>query len=166
MAWKWIRISLDSWMVVLIVLVQYCTCSHTPVAKGGSQFFELVNFTLWCENITIQSHVCLHVAEFYSWVINTFFLVLQFVTVILPHRIRTWTFTKFLFHETLVLAVPVPVHHHHIFDTCILTLYSLYDNNSHCSQNNSPMKRTKPQGKKGCIQGQGPCKTREGWLVQ
>jgi hypothetical protein len=40
------------------------------------------------------------------------------------------------------------VSHHHINKTCILTLYSLYSNSSHFSQNNSIMARTKPQGKK------------------
>jgi hypothetical protein len=40
------------------------------------------------------------------------------------------------------------LHHHHIIKTCILSLYSLYCNNSHFSQNNSTMARTKPQGKK------------------
>jgi hypothetical protein len=36
MAWKWIRISLDSRMVVLMDLVQYCMVSHIPGAQGGS----------------------------------------------------------------------------------------------------------------------------------
>jgi hypothetical protein len=36
MAWEWICISLNSWMVVLMVLVQFCTVSHVPGAKGGS----------------------------------------------------------------------------------------------------------------------------------
>jgi hypothetical protein len=44
MAWKWICISLNSWMVILMVLVQYCTVSHIPGAKGGSLFSGLRDF--------------------------------------------------------------------------------------------------------------------------
>jgi hypothetical protein len=44
MAWKWIRISLKSWMVVLMNMVQYCTVSYIPRAQGGSQFFGLSDF--------------------------------------------------------------------------------------------------------------------------
>jgi hypothetical protein len=36
MAWECIRISLNSWMVVLMVLEQYYTVSHIPGAQGGT----------------------------------------------------------------------------------------------------------------------------------
>jgi hypothetical protein len=72
---------------------------------------------------------------------NTFCLVLQFVTVIMSNRIVTCNFTQ-------LWCQLFQVRHHHIIKSCILTLYSLYNNNSHISQNNSTMARTKPQGKK------------------
>jgi hypothetical protein len=48
MAWKWIRISLDSRMVVLMNMVQCCTVSYIPGAQGGSQLFGLSDFLFWC----------------------------------------------------------------------------------------------------------------------
>ncbi len=54
MAWKWILISLNSWMVVLMDMVQYCTVSYIPGAQGGSQFFGLSDFLIWCSDITVQ----------------------------------------------------------------------------------------------------------------
>jgi hypothetical protein len=96
--------------------------------------------------ITVYKFIYIFIAEFCFGVINTFCPVLQFVTVTLSHRIITCTFTNVLFLPNLVSAVPSA--YHHIIETCILSLCSLYFNNSHFSQNNSTMARTKPQGKK------------------
>jgi hypothetical protein len=57
MAWIRICISLDSWMVILIDMVQYCTVSYIPGAQGGSQFFGLSDFVFWCEDITAQINI-------------------------------------------------------------------------------------------------------------
>jgi hypothetical protein len=57
MAWKWIRISLDSWMVVLVDMVQYCTVSYIPGAQGGSQFFGLSDLLFWCGDITVRINI-------------------------------------------------------------------------------------------------------------
>jgi hypothetical protein len=57
MAWKWIRISLDSWMVILMDMVQYCTVSYIPGAQGGSQFFGLRDFPFWCGGITVRINI-------------------------------------------------------------------------------------------------------------
>jgi hypothetical protein len=57
MAWKWICISLDSWMVVLMDMVQYCTVSYIPGAQGGSKFFGLSDFLCWCGDITVQINI-------------------------------------------------------------------------------------------------------------
>jgi hypothetical protein len=57
LAWKWIGISLDSWMVFLVDMVQYCTVSHIPGAQGGSQFFGLSDFLFWCGDITVQINI-------------------------------------------------------------------------------------------------------------
>jgi hypothetical protein len=48
-------------------------------------------------NKEIQIHVHIYVVECCFWVINTFCLVLQFVTVILSHHIATCNFTRVLF---------------------------------------------------------------------
>jgi hypothetical protein len=53
--------------------------------------------------------------------------------------------------------------HYHIIKTCILTLYSLYSNKSHFSQNNSTMARSKWQGKKkGASKAKSPAKQGQG----
>jgi hypothetical protein len=44
MALKWICISIDSRMVILMDMVQYCTVSYIPGAQGGSHFLDLVIF--------------------------------------------------------------------------------------------------------------------------
>jgi hypothetical protein len=49
-----IRISLDSQVVVLMDMVQYCTVSYIPGAQGGSQFFGLSDFWFWCGDITVR----------------------------------------------------------------------------------------------------------------
>jgi hypothetical protein len=57
MAWKWICISLNSWMVVLMDMVQYCTVFYIPGAQGGSQFFGLSDFSFWCGDTTVQINI-------------------------------------------------------------------------------------------------------------
>jgi hypothetical protein len=54
MAWKWICISLNSQMVVLMDMVQYCTVSYIRGAQGGSQFFGLSDYLFWCGDITVR----------------------------------------------------------------------------------------------------------------
>jgi hypothetical protein len=54
MAWKLILISLDSWMAVLVDMVQCCMVSYIPGAQGGSQFFRLLDFSFWSGDITVQ----------------------------------------------------------------------------------------------------------------
>jgi hypothetical protein len=76
MAWKWICISLDSWMVVLMDMVQYCTVSYIPGAQGGSQFLDLVIF---CFGVEIS---------LYKLIYNIILLNFVFWSLILPVQYR------------------------------------------------------------------------------
>ncbi len=99
--------SLDSWMVVLMNMVQYCTVSYIPGAQGGSHFFGLSDFSFWCGDITVQINIKNYIAEFCVSVINTSCPVPLFVTVILSHDIVYLAISpKFFFRRTLVSAVP------------------------------------------------------------
>jgi hypothetical protein len=92
MAWKWICISLDSQMVILMDMVQYCTASYIPGAQGGPQFFGLSDFSFWCGDITVRVYIKKYITEFCVLVIITSCPVPPFVTVILSHHIVTLQF--------------------------------------------------------------------------